>query len=67
MTQPTDLPTRAARRIDPCPDSGPDASLGPCLDRRRLIGGVAAGQGAARRRGLPCQPRAQLLAAERQR
>ena len=43
MTQPTDLPTRAARRIDPCPDSGPDASLGPCLDRRRLIGGVAAG------------------------
>ncbi|HEV2541505.1 MAG TPA: glucan biosynthesis protein D, partial [Methylobacterium sp.] len=39
MTHPTDLSTRDAQRTGPALGH----SLGPCLDRRRLIGGAAAG------------------------
>ncbi|CAO4179971.1 glucan biosynthesis protein D [Methylorubrum aminovorans] len=39
MTHPTDLSTRDAQRTGPALGR----SLGPCLDRRRLIGGAAAG------------------------
>ncbi|MFD6321015.1 glucan biosynthesis protein D [Methylorubrum thiocyanatum] len=39
MTHPTDPSTRATRSID----RSLGARLGPCIDRRRLIGGAAAG------------------------
>ncbi|GMA74496.1 hypothetical protein GCM10025880_09130 [Methylorubrum aminovorans] len=39
MTHPTDLSTRDAQRTGPALGR----ALGPCLDRRRLIGGAAAG------------------------